>query len=138
MDPQPLDNLPDMYQGRPALQGQMDFLNSNSIVARVAFMILVLIVFIILLRLGLAILGWWFSPSRNPYLINGMIDGRQLMRIPQDPSEPGAIPILRSDDDRGGLVFTWSIWIYLDDLQYKSTEYRHIFHKGGDIISQAD
>ena len=138
MDSQTPDSLPNMYEGRPTLQGPIEFLNSNGIVAKVAFLILVLIVFVILLRVGLAALGWWFTPSPNPILINGMIDGRQLMRIPQDPSEPGAIPILRSADNRGGLVFTWSIWVYIDDLQYNSGEYRHIFHKGGETLSKKD
>ena len=138
MDSQTPNSLPNMYEGRPTLQGPIDFLNSNGIVAKVAFLILVLIIFVILLRVGLAALSWWFTPSPNPFLIDGMIDGRQLMRIPQDPSEPGAVPVLRSDDNRGGLVFTWSIWVYIDDLQYNSDEYRHIFHKGGDAISKAD
>ena len=51
------------------MDGVTDFMNSNSTVARVAFLILVLIMFVVLLRIGTGILVWFFSPSPNPYLI---------------------------------------------------------------------
>ena len=113
-----------------------EFARSNSVVAKIAFLIMVLMVFVILLKIGTSILAWIFSPSPNPYLISGMIDGKQMVRIPQDPSEPGAIPILRSTDDRRGLVFTWSIWVFVDNLEYKSGVYKHIFHKGSANIAE--
>ena len=58
------------------------------------------------LRLGSSILSWIFTPSPDPILINGMIDAKQMMRIAQDPSVSGAIPIMRSKNDRDGMVFT--------------------------------
>tara|TARA_Y100000389_G_scaffold205108_1_gene263286 strand:- start:8232 stop:9050 length:819 start_codon:yes stop_codon:yes gene_type:complete len=108
------------------------FYDSNKMVAKVAFLILVLVVFVIALRVGTRIMAWFFSPALDPYLIKGMIDGKQMMRIPQNPNEAGAIPILRSKDNRNGLVFTWSIWLFVDSLEYKEGAYKHIFHKGGD------
>ena len=115
--------------------GTKEFLQSNSIVAKFAFLLLVLLLFVIALRLGTSILSWIFSPSPDPILVNGMIDAKQMMRIPQDPSTPGAIPILRSTNAADGLVFTWSVWINIDDIQYRKGEYRHIFHKGNDDIN---
>ena len=38
----------------------------------------------------------FFPPSPNPILINGMIDAKQMMRIPQHPGVNGAIPIMRN------------------------------------------
>ena len=64
-----------------------------------------------------------------------MIDAKQMMKIPQDPNVTGAIPIMRSKNDKDGLVFTWSVWIFIDDLQYRQNEYRHIFHKGNDDVN---
>lgn len=107
------------------------FYQSNEMVAKVAFLILVLVLFVIVLRIGTSIMSWLFSPSLDPYLIKGMIDGKQMMRIPQNPSEAGAVPILRSKDNRNGLVFTWSIWLFVDSLE-NNEDYKHIFHKGGD------
>ena len=123
------------FSSNKYLAGTKEFLESNSIVAKFAFLLLVLLLFVMALRLGTSIMSWIFSPSPNPILINGMIDAKQMMRIPQDPSVNGAIPIMRSQGSDDGLVFTWSVWINIDDLQYRQNEYRHIFHKGNDDIN---
>jgi hypothetical protein len=117
------------------VQGSKEFLQSNSIVAKFAFLILVLILFMLFLSLGSFILTRVFSNSHNPILVKGMIDSRQMMIIPQNPSKKNAIPILRSNNEREGLEFTWSVWIYVDDFTYREDSYKHIFHKGNDNIS---
>jgi len=123
------------YSSNKYLQGSAEFLQSNSLVAKFVFLILVLILFMMALRLGGSFLAWLFSPSHTPILIDGMIQSNQMMRIPQDPRAPGAIPILRSINEEQGLEFTWSVWIYVDDFAYKENEYKHIFHKGNDGIN---
>jgi hypothetical protein len=112
-----------------------EFLNSNSLVAQVAFLLLVLVVFIILLRLGISLLGYFLSPSDNPKLINGMVDAKQLLVIPQDPQLQGSKTITRSKNENKGIEFTWSVWIYIDDLTYNSGKYRCVFYKGNDFSS---
>ena len=102
------------------LEGVKEFLNSNSIVAKVAFILLILIVFVILIRIGTNIISYIFSPSPNPFLFNGMIDAKQGMIIAQNPSDSGSIPIMRSVDETRGIEFTWSIWVYIKDLGVNS------------------
>jgi hypothetical protein len=109
-----------------------EFLNSNSIVAQVAFLILVLFTFIILLRLGISFIGYMLGPSTSPKLINGMVDAKQLIVIPQDPSAEGAVTIARSVNASQGIEFTWSVWMFIDDLTYNSGRYRCVFYKGND------
>jgi len=128
----------EQFSSNQYVQGSKEFLQSNSIVAKFAFLILILIVFMMLLSLGSFILSKVFSKDHNPILINGMINSRQMMIIPQNPSEKGAIPILRSNNEREGLEFTWSVWIYVDDFAYKEHEYKHVFHKGNDNISKGN
>lgn len=123
------------FSSNKYLSGTTDFLESNSIVAKFAFLLLMLILFVLLLRLGTSLLSFIFSPSPNPILLNGMVDAKQFIRIPQDPSVKGSIPILRSDNATEGLVFSWSVWINITDLQYRENEYKHIFHKGNDNIN---
>ena len=118
------------YSSNRFLSGNNEFLESNSIVAKFAFLILVLIIFVVFLRIGTLLLGIAYTPSSSPILINGMIDAKQLLKITQDPSIKGSKPILRSQNENNGLVFTWSVWINIEDLQYKKGEYKHIFHKG--------
>lgn len=125
------------------VQGTKQFLTSNSLVARFAFLILVIIVFSILLSLGSAMIKWLLAPSPNPILIKGMVDAKRMKVFTQDPGLGGSIPILRSGSrdpgagpgsepgvEDSGVEFTWSVWIYVDDLTYKQGEYKHVFHKG--------
>jgi hypothetical protein len=79
-------------------------------------------------------LGWFFNPTDSPHLINGMVDAKQLLIIPQDPSQSGAKTINRSVNATNGIEFTWSVWIFINDLGKPDNKYRHIFHKGNDTL----
>jgi hypothetical protein len=109
-----------------------EFLDSNSVIAQVAFLLLVLFVFIILLRLGISLLGYFLAPTSSPKLIDGMVDAKQLIVIPQDPESEGSVTINRSVNANEGIEFTWSVWVYIDDLTYNSGQYRCVFYKGND------
>ena len=123
------------FQSNKYLQGGREFLESNSIIAKIAFLLLIIVVFIFALRLGMGMLTWLFSGKSSPILINGMINSKQMVIIPQNPSTSGSIPILRSFDEQNGIEFTWSTWIFIDDLTYKQGQYKHVFHKGNDNIN---
>jgi hypothetical protein len=109
------------------------FLESNTLVSKFLFLLLVIFIFIIVLRIGVTILTWFFSPNQSPLLINGTIQANQTIVIPQDPSSNGAIPILRSQNQNDGIEFTWSVWIFIDDLKPLG-QYKHIFYKGNDNL----
>jgi hypothetical protein len=123
------------YSSNKNVAGTREFLDSNSLIAKFAFLLLVIILFVMALRLGSSILSWIFSIPQNPTLINGMVDSKQMIVVTQDPSVKGSIPIMRSVNDTQGMEFTWSVWIYIDDFTYKQNEYKHIFHKGNDDIN---
>lgn len=106
------------------------FLYSNTIIAKFAFIILVLIVFLFLMNLGISMISYFTRPSDTPYLIDGMIDGTNNMIISQDPKNTESKPIYRSNNESEGLEFTWSSWIYIDDLNKDNKRYQHIFSKG--------
>lgn len=120
------------------IQGSKDFLSSNSIVAKFAFLMLVLIVFILLIRFGVSFITWIFTPTNNPVLIDGMIDAKQHYQFHQDPSMPHSKPIVRSKNLTEGLEFTWSVWIHVEDFHYKQKDYKHVFHKGNIDINTTD
>lgn len=111
--------------------GTKEFLESNSLVAKVAFLLLVLIIFILLLRLGIQIISHFMSPSSSPKLVDGMIDASHMQVIPQNPAVPHAIPILRSVNQEDGIEFTWGVWTFIKNLS-PETRYKHVFHKGND------
>lgn len=112
-----------------------EFFESNSLVGKLAFLLLVVFIYVILLRIGITILGWFFTSAHgSPKLIDGMVDAKQLIVIPQDPDESGSITLNRSVNATDGIEFTWSVWIYVDDLTYNSGRYRCVFYKGNDDI----
>jgi len=111
--------------------GTKEFLESNSLVAKFAFLLLVVMGFVVLLRAGITLLTWFFKPNPSPHLIDGMIDAQQMVVFPQDPSNnTNAVTIYRSVDGRDGLEFTWSIWIFINSLQTNAGIFKHIFSKG--------
>jgi hypothetical protein len=113
--------------------GIKDFMNSNSLVAKFSFLLLVIFIFIILLKISIGLLSSFFNNvNNNPLLINGMVDAKQMLIIPQDPSVNNSTTVPRSVNGPNGIEFSWSVWIYINDLKYLTGQYRHIFHKGND------
>lgn len=125
----------DNFKSSSEVAGTKEFLESNGLVAKVAFLLLVLVVFVIAVRFSAQLLSWLFSYNNQPYLIDGMINAKNMMVIPQDPNNRSSIPIIRSDNESNGIEFTYSVWIFIDDLVYQQGQYRHIFHKGNDNIN---
>jgi hypothetical protein len=109
------------------------FMQSNSLVAKVAFLLLVLFGFIVLLRIGIAILGYFYSPPSSPKLIDGMVDATQLMIIEQDPNAVGSKTVPRSVNASDGIEFTWSVWIFINNLTENQGKYKCVFYKGNDM-----
>ena len=106
-----------------------EFLKSNSLIAKFSFLILVLIGFMILLNLGIRIIGFFMKPNTSPKLINGTMNGANEVVISQDPKNSQAIPVLRSDNQNKGIEFTWSLWMYINDVA-KTPRYSNVFNKG--------
>ena len=111
-----------------------EFLESNTLVAKFAFLLVALIGFLLLLRVCLNLITWLSKPSASPHLIDGMVDASQLIVFPQDPSQSDAVTIYRSVDASQGLEFTWSVWIYINKLQSTQNTYKHIFSKGNSTL----
>ena len=89
-----------------------NFFESNSLVAKFAFLLVVIFGFIILLKFGISIVAYFMSPNQSPHLIDGMIDAKNAVIFPQDPSgNDDTVTIYRSVNERDGLEFTWSVWI---------------------------
>ena len=115
--------------------GSRDFLESNSLVAKLAFLLLVILGFIILLRLGISTISYFLKPSSSPHLIDGMVDATQMIVFQQDPSNNGAVTVYRSTNANDGIEFTWSTWIFINNLNDSGT-YKHIFSKGNSNIQE--
>jgi len=143
-------NQPTQYgiSGQPT-----GFLQTNTIIAKFVFLIIVIIGFLFLLNLGINFMNYLFAPTDNPYLVYGLQDGHKGVIIPQDPNASDFVPILRSNNEDSGIEFTWSVWLNISDIaiannlapiataagggneEYSSganlkRTYQHIFNKG--------
>ena len=116
--------------------GTKDFLDSNSLVAKFAFLLLVIVAFVILLRVGVSILSYFLKPDPSPHLMDGMVDATQMIIYPQDPSYNDAVTIYRSVNANDGIEFTWSTWIFINNLQTNAGIYKHIFSKGNSTLTE--
>ena len=111
--------------------GIKDFFESNSLVAKFAFLLLVVIAFVFLLKIGINLINWMLSPNESPHLINGMVDATIQQVFYQDPSATqNYVPIYRSINTTDGIEFTWSVWIFVSDLQYMQGKFKNVFYKG--------
>ena len=112
------------------LSSTSEFLQSNSMVARLSFLLLALLVFVIILRIGISMMSWWYAPTQNPHFLDGMQPGNIMKRFVQDPAIKESKTIVRSQNEDQGIEFTWSVWLYVSDTTAGAGKYRHVFHKG--------
>ena len=107
--------------------------SSDSFFAKLAFIILVLYIFIFLLKLFLGITKRLGGKSGAITLMKGQKNASVPLEIRQDPKIDGAKTVLRSVNEDGGLEFTYSVWIYIRGNRgatYVCNTKRHIFNKG--------
>ena len=107
-----------------------EFLDSNGMVAKFVFLILVLVVFLIILKLGISLISYFMAPAAAPILIAGINDGGSSQVIPDNPAKGSQI--LRSNNKKSGMEFTWSVWLLINNLPLDGdNKNHHIFSKGG-------
>jgi hypothetical protein len=128
-------NILDDFSSQDQINANESFLNSNSIIAKFSFVILIVIGFVILLNLGIKLIFYLFQPSRTTYIVNGLVDGKANLYISQNPKVTKQT-IVRSNNETSGLEFTWSVWLYINDAD--TTTWNHIFHKGNMNFQNAE
>lgn len=128
---QTLNNIGNTFGSNKYISGSKEFLNSNTLVAKIAFLVLVMICFVLILRVGTSLITYFMSPTKNPKLVDGMKPGHVAKLIPQDPKSNGSVTIMRSVDQNKGIEFSWSVWLFIEQFK-QDGKYKHIFHKGND------
>lgn len=109
-----------------------EFVNSNTLVTKFVFIILVMIGFLILMNLGISLLLYFMLGDRNPYLVKGLINGNSQKTVFQDPNNSSSVTIYRSNNENKGIELTWSVWLKRHDSN-STNELDHIFNKGSSI-----
>ena len=151
------------FGGRAAYGASRNFFSSNTLIAKVAFLLLMVIFFLIVVRAGTSSMAWLTSPSPDPsFWVSGNCNkgGSSCNYSRYQPNAhtgntwiQGPCPVdkcnkahcqtvLRSKNGRYGIEFTWSIWLYIDQIgngpQQTSLQRQHIFSKGSATVSIDD
>jgi len=119
------------------VEGSKTFLDSNTIVVKFGFLILVVIIFTFLIRVGITLIAYFMQPGKHPYVVQGLLDGTEPVVVSQDPKSADYTPIYKSNNENTGLEFTWAVWLRMGKEVPSGTKYNHIFSKG-DAPTTAD
>jgi len=104
------------------------FLDTNSLVAKFVFLIVVLIAFFLLMNLGIYLISWFATTDKSPYIFKGIYNTNVKKQIQQDPKLDNSKPIYRSNNEDKGIEFTWSSWLKLDQVPKVEATKNHLFH----------
>lgn len=118
----------DQFSSASVVNAGSEFLESNSLIAKFGFIILVLFGFLFFFRIGMMIISSILTPSTSPYLVKGLISGNEAQRIQQDTRTSSAI-VNYSENRPSGLEFTYSVWVLISATG-NTGKYSHIFNKG--------
>jgi len=109
------------------------YLKSGSKSSYVVLGILVVLGVIILVTVCKKIYNYYQKMKRSEkWLLNGTKSGKKRKMVVQDPNDDESITIYRSDNEEGGIEFSYSFWTYADDWSYKYGQWKHLFHKGNE------
>lgn len=127
-----MDNLNDLIPNNipSSFSDASQFASSNTLVAKIVFLILVIFVFSFLYYMLSWLISYIFSPNESPYILYGMKDATEPEIIPQDPKKKNNRLIFRSKNEDGGIEFSYSFWMYIKDEFENIDKFKHVFHKG--------
>jgi hypothetical protein len=140
----------DIYNKKTTVDNSFsDFMKSNSTVSTIIFIILIVIIFIILFQIIIWLTvfftsdnNYWFGPTK---LTSGQViadnmngDNNSAYTITQNPKLSSSKSTLFSFNQPDGIEFTWSFWINVNDLTYKSGEYKNVWVKGDNYYNNQE
>lgn len=116
-----------------------NFAKANSTISKVVFLLFTVVLFGILMRVGMYLISLFLTPSKNPMVVRGMRSTNKGKEYQVNPNEANPKPILRSINEDQGMEFTWSSWIFMEDVNYSDkTTKKIIFTKGKNKNESSD
>lgn len=140
INPASINSQISAFSSNKYIDATKEFLESNSLVAKFTFLLFALFLYMMLFRVGMMIIMYFYGPSNVQKLIDGMVNATLPITISQDPKITGSQAIIRSNNQLTGIEFTWSVWLYIDKstVDQSFTKYKHIFHKGNKNLTTDD
>ncbi len=108
------------------------FVSANSegfITTTMKVILMVLVLIGIMYGIKYILQKYQYTEMTKSILVNGTKNGKHALVLNQDPTSINYIPINRSDQ-QDGIQFTYNFWFLIESMDYKTGEWKHIFHKG--------
>ena len=94
-------------------------------------LVVAIILYILLSSLKNTILSSIEKAKDSPFIFKGSKNAKRSLVINQDPRYSSSIPLKRSHG-RGDAEFSYTMWVLIENTEYRYGEWKHIFHKGND------
>jgi hypothetical protein len=100
---------------------------AHKIIYAISFIVIAIISFQVFKKIYNIII---YKKSASPWLIRGTRDASKRLVIRQDPSKSDSVNLRRSENQYGGLEFTYMWWMYVNDSGETKKARQQIFYKG--------
>lgn len=120
-------------------EGVSSFFSANTLVSKIAFVFFVIILFLILMKIGIMLIGYFTGRPTDPFIVKGNMAGTTNLTISRNPEFPTSVVLPRSNNEKDGAEFTWSVWLNVNSLTNEKANdgtnlyYNHIFNVGNAI-----
>ena len=115
------------------------FFSANTVVSKIAFVFLIIILFLILMKIGIMLIGYFTGKPSDPFIVKGNLAGTTSLNISRNPEFPTSVVLPRSNNERDGAEFTWTFWLNVNSLTNEqlndggNTYYNHVFNVGNAV-----
>jgi len=109
------------------------FLKSGSKLSYVFLVLLSIIGITISMYIYRKIFGYFMKIKYGEqWLIKGKKNGKEKLVIIQNPNKDNSVMLERSNNEDGGVEFSYSFSTFIEDWSYKFGKWKHLFHKGNE------
>lgn len=109
------------------------FKNNDTFAVRAIFILVLVIMFGIVMHIATNLLSKYFAPKNDVIVVNGVRETNVEKKYTVNPNKSDPTPILRSINENQGMEFTWSNWVWIEDVNGKDNAPKRIFSKGKPI-----
>lgn len=132
-----------MYQeqttGDNTSSGVVAFFSANTLISKIAFVFLIIILFLILMKIGIMLIDYFTGKPKDPYIVKGNMAGTTKLNISRNPEFATSVILPRSNNEKDGAEFTWAVWLNVNSLTNEqlndggNTYYNHVFNVGNAV-----
>lgn len=116
-------------------QNISSFEQNNTAISKVVFILVIIIIFGLLFRLGVYLISLFIMPNKNPIVVDGMRSLLKGKKYTVNPTNKEPKPILRSINEDQGMEFTWSHWLFINSTENTITKE---YDPTGDLFNEND